>query len=286
VRYGKSLSATVKDLLIEAERRLQHLETPRLDAEVLLALVLNTGREFLYAHPEKTVAPGQATDFQCLLVRRSEGFPVAYLTGYREFFSAELLISQATLIPRPETELLVETALELIPEDALMNILDIGTGCGTIAVTIARERPCCHVTAADISDEALAVAGKNALRYGITNIGFRVSDWFSALSGEVFDMVVCNPPYVDSDDKAFQNGEIRHEPRIALDGGYLGMQMINHIIPVALDHLKQDAPLILEHGNDQGENVRRLFLSSRYTAVETRRDYAGLERVGLARKKM
>ena len=270
--------------MIEAEGRLQHLETPRLDAEVLLSLVLNAGREFLYAHPEKTVTPAQATDFQSLLARRREGFPVAYLTGYREFFSAELLITQATLIPRPETELLVETALELIPEDAFLNILDLGTGCGTIAVTIARERPCCHVMAADISDEALAVASKNALRHGIANIGFCLSDWFSALNGEVFDMVVCNPPYVGSDDKAFQNGELRHEPRVALDGGYLGMQMINHIIPVALDHLKQDAPLILEHGSEQGENVRRLFISSRYTSVETRCDYAGLERVSLARK--
>lgn len=280
------MSATVKDLLVEAERRLQHLETARLDAEVLLALVLNVGRESLYAHPEKTLTPGLAADFQSLVARRSEGFPVAYLTGYREFFSAELLISRATLIPRPETELLVEAALTLMPEDASLNILDIGTGCGTIAVTIARERPRCHVTAADISDEALAVARKNALRYGIMNIGFRISDWFSAFSGEVFDMVVCNPPYVDSNDKAFESGEIRYEPRIALDGGYQGMQTINHIIPVALDHLKQDAPLILEHGNDQGEYVRSLFISSRYSSVETRRDYAGLERVSLAHKMM
>lgn len=280
----QSISTTVKELLAEAVQQLQHLDTPRLDAEVLLALVLHTGRETLYAHPSKTVSPDQAADFRSLVARRSEGFPVAYLTGYREFWSAEFLISQDTLIPRPETEILVQTALELIPDDVPMNILDIGTGSGAIAITIARERPRCHVMAADISREALAMARKNAIRYEIGNIGFRESDWFAAFSGEVFDLVVGNPPYVDTHDSGFQNGDIRYEPRIALDGGFLGMQMINHIIPAARDHMKKGAPLILEHGYEQGESIRHVFISCGYADVETRYDYAGLERISLARK--
>jgi release factor glutamine methyltransferase len=279
-----SMHSTVTELLKEAEQRLQHLDSARLDVEVLLAFVLNTGREALYAHPEKTVQPDLAADFQSLIAKRSDCFPIAYLTGHREFWSVDLLVSQDTLIPRPETESLVEAALELIPEDASMNVLDIGTGSGAIAIAIARERPQCHVTASDISRDALAVAQKNAVRFDIRNIGFKVSDWFSAFTGEVFDMVVCNPPYVDSQDSAFQNGEIRYEPRIALDGGYLGMQMINHIIPATRDHLKQNAPLILEHGYDQGESIRYQFISSNYVDVKSRFDYAGRERISMARK--
>lgn len=274
---------TIRDLLLEAERVLAHLPTPRLDAEVLLALVLNSGRETLYAHPERRLPQGQVADFRTLVARRSDGFPAAYLAGRREFWSTDILISQDTLIPRPETELLVEAALEMIPAHASLNILDLGTGSGAIAITIARERPLCHVTAADISRGALAVAGSNARRYGLENIRFHVSDWFSAFHGVVFDLVVCNPPYVDSGDRGFENGDIRFEPRIALDGGYQGMRMINHIIPVASYHLKPDAPLLLEHGHDQAASIRDLFICNGYTAVETRRDYAGLDRISLGR---
>ena len=278
------MSVTVKELLAEAEQRLQHLDTGRLDAEVLLAFLLNMGREALFAHPEKTVTPEQAADFQSLVAKRMDRFPVAYLTGIREFWSIGLLISQETLIPRPETESLVETALELIPVDEPVNILDAGTGSGAIAIAIARERPQSYVTASDISRDALTVAQENAVRLNIKNIRFRESDWFSAFTGEVFDLVVCNPPYVDSRDRGFHSGEIRYEPRLALDGGYLGMQMINHIIPAAGEHLKQDAPLLLEHGCDQGESIRYLFISNGYVDVKTRLDYAGRERVSMARK--
>lgn len=279
-----SMSVTIKELLSEAEQRLQHLETGRLDAEVLLAFLLNTGRESLFAHPEKTVALELAADFQSLIAKRMDRFPVAYLTGTREFWSIGLLISQDTLIPRPETESLVEAALELIPEDEPVNILDAGTGSGAIAIAIARERPQSRVTASDISREALTVAQENAARLNVDNIRFRESDWFSAFSGEVFDLVVCNPPYVDSRDSGFQSGELRYEPRLALDGGYLGMQMINHIVPAAGEHLKQDASLLLEHGCNQGESIRYLLISNGYVDVKSRYDYAGRERISMARK--
>lgn len=278
------MSVTVRELLAEAGERLQCLDTGRLDAEVLLSFLLNTGRESLFAHPEKKITLDLAADFQSLVAKRLDGFPVAYLTGTREFWSISLIINQETLIPRPETESLVEAALELIPENDPVNILDAGTGSGAIAIAIARERPQSHVTASDISRDALAVARENAARLNISNIGFRESDWFSAFTGEVFDLVVCNPPYVDSRDSGFQSGEIRYEPRLALDGGYLGMQIINHIVPAARDYLKRDAPLLLEHGCDQGESIRYLFITNGYVDVKTRFDYAGRERISMARK--
>jgi len=279
-----SMTITVKEILADAVQKLQHLDTAGLDAQILLAYVLQTSRETLFAHPEKVVTEGHAANYQSLISKRIEQYPVAYLTGRREFWSMDLIVSQDTLIPRPETELLVETALEMIPVNTPLNILDVGTGSGAIALAIATERPQCRIMASDVSPEALAVTRSNAIRYGLRNIDFRVSDWFSAFSGEVFDLVVCNPPYVDSHDRAFNTGEIRYEPRIALDGGYLGMKMINFIIPGALEHLKPDAQLILEHGYDQGESIRYLFITNKYIDISTRVDYSGRERVTAGRK--
>ena len=279
------MSETVRDLLGDAVSRLRHLDTANLDAEVLLAFTLQISRGDLFAHPEKPVPPGAAADFYSLISKRSRHFPIAYLTGIREFWSLALSVSQDTLIPRPETEVLVEAALSMIPRDAPFNILDLGTGTGAVAIAISSERPHCRITASDISPEALSMARNNAIRHGMGNIEFRKSDWFSDFSGKVFDMIVCNPPYIDTRDRCFQSGDLYYEPRVALDGGYLGMNTINHIIPSAPEYLKPGGGLILEHGFDQGESVRYLFSANSYTGITTRLDYSGHERITIARNR-
>lgn len=269
----------VRDLLQSACQQLQHLDSARLDAEVLLAAVTGSGRESLYSHPERRVEAGQAVDFNALINHRRAGFPVAYLTGSREFWSLEFKVNRDTLIPRPETELLVETALENIAEDAALDILDLGTGCGAIAVALAGERPRCRVTAADLSGGALDVARENADRAGVANIDFLLSDWFAGLTGRLFHLVVCNPPYVESEHAGFSNGELRFEPRLALDGGRSGLAALQQIIPAAARHLYPGGRLLLEHGYTQGAEVRRLLQLNRYRDELTLKDYAGLDRL-------
>jgi len=272
----------VRDLLVDAERHLQATASARLDAEILLASSMQTDRASLYAYPERELSEAVATNFNLLVNKRIENYPVAYLTGNKEFWSLELSVTQHTLIPRPETECVVETALDYIPEQPPCNILDLGTGSGAIAIAIAKERPESHVVAIDLSREALTVAHSNARRHGITNIEFMQSDWFSALQGRAFDVIIANPPYVSSDDSAFHTGEIRHEPRLALDGGHHGMQAITHLVPAATHFLKPMAYLVLEHGHQQAENVRHLFAGSHYKNIHSKQDYAGLDRLSFA----
>jgi len=275
-------SHTVKDLLLSGSRQLQHLDSARLDAEVLLAAATGSGREMLYSHPERRVEEGQAVDFNALINHRRLGFPVAYLTGSREFWSLEFKVNRDTLIPRPETELLVETALAHVAEDAALDILDLGTGCGAMAVALAGERPRCRVTAADISRGALDMARENAARAGVANIDFVQSDWFAGLAGRLYHLIVCNPPYVESDHAGFSGGELRFEPRLALDGGRTGLAALQQIIPAVVRHLHPGGRLLLEHGYTQGAEVRRLLRLNRYRGDLTRKDYAGLERFTLA----
>jgi release factor glutamine methyltransferase len=273
---------TVKDLLQSARQRLQHLDSARLDAEVLLAAVTGSGRESLYSYPERQLEEGQAVDFNTLINHRRRGFPVAYLTGSREFWSLEFKVNRDTLIPRPETELLVETALAHIAEDAALDILDLGTGCGAIAVALAGVRPRWRVTAADLSGAALDVARENAARAGVANIDFVQSDWFAGLTGRLFHLIVCNPPYVESSHAGFSGGELRFEPRLALDGGHTGLEALQRIIPAAARNLHPGGQLFLEHGHTQGREVRRLLQLNRYRDELTLKDYAGLERLTLA----
>ncbi len=277
------MCSTVSQLLGEAQRSLGRVSSARLDAEVLLAAAMNAARETLYARPEREVPAGVAADFQSLILKRAQGFPVAYLTGSKEFWSMELDVNQHTLIPRPETEIVVETALAVIPEDAAMNILELGTGSGAIALALARERSGCRLTATDVCLDALTTARVNAERHGLGNITFRRSDWFSAFTDEVFDLIVSNPPYVDSKDSGFTDGEIRFEPRIALDGGCFGMQIINHLISAAGRYLKHGAWMILEHGHDQAEDIRALFADNKFVEPRTVQDLAQLDRVSYAR---
>jgi release factor glutamine methyltransferase len=274
-------TSTVRNLLAGAEQRLKAIASARLDAEILLANSMNTDRASLYAYPEREVPETVVRHFHLLLNKRLDHYPVAYLTGNKEFWSLELEVDQYTLIPRPETECVIEATLEYVPEQQQCDILDLGTGSGAIALAIASERPACRVVAIDLSQEALAVAASNALKHKIENISFLQSDWFSALKGRQFDLIIANPPYVESDDIGFSAGEIRHEPRLALDGGHHGMQAITHLVPAATHFLKPGARLILEHGFEQAESIRQLFAATHYQDIHSRQDFAGLDRFSL-----
>ena len=276
-------TSAISELLARAQQQLIGSGSARLDAEILLSFTLNIPRESFYAHPEDPVAPELACDYWSLVAKRAAGFPVAYLTGHKEFWSTDLMVDQNTLIPRPETECLVEATLELIPEHAALNILDLGTGSGAIAIAVAGERPACNITAIDIAAEPLRVAQANAKRHRLMNIRFMESDWFSGMREEVFDLILCNPPYVDSGYRGFTDSEISFEPRIALDGGHLGLEAINHLIPAATRHISAGGYFVLEHGYDQAHSVAHLFSVNKFTELQVRRDYAGHVRVSYAK---
>lgn len=271
--------ATVQSLIADAVRALAGIETARLDAEVLLQSVLDAERSWLYAHAGDAVDAGAASDFQRLVANRSLGFPVAYLTGRREFWSLSLRVDRHTLIPRPETELLVETGLGLVAGRRNPRVLDLGTGSGAVALAFAKERPDAGIIATDLSREALATAGMNAAMHALPNIDLRHSDWYGALHGERFDLVLCNPPYIDSDDGVLTDGELRYEPRVALDGGPAGLRALTTVIAGAGRHLVAGGMLAVEHGRDQGAEVSALFGLAGFAGISTLRDAAGLERV-------
>ena len=273
---------TVRQLLRFAAHQLRSSDSPRLDAEVLLATVLGTDRSRLYAHPEMTAQQASVTDFKRLLNSRRAGYPVAYLTGVKEFRSMAFRVNRHTLIPRPETELLVEAALDLIPGNSRASILDLGTGSGAIAVAVAVARPHCAVTAVDLSTDALAVARVNAASNKAANISFRQSDWFGNLDNRCFDAILCNPPYVDFSCSTLPADEIRHEPRLALDGGHDGIASIRIIVINGFRHINPGGFMIIEHAHDQGNFVRQQFRLNHYRDIATRHDLAGRERFTLA----
>ena len=265
-------------LLRAASEHLCSSDSPRLDAEILLAATLGIGRSWLYAHPEMTVSQTSVADFMRLLNSRRAGYPVAYLTGLKEFRSLIFQINRHTLIPRPETELLVDMALERIPHHNQVGVLDLGTGSGAVAVAMAVSRPHCAVTAVDLSTDALAVARENAAANAVTDISFLQSDWFENLRNRRFDAVLCNPPYVGFPHSVLPANEIRFEPRLALDGGYNGTACFCIIISSGLKHINPGGFMIIEHAHDQGKFVRQQFELNHYRGIVTRRDLAGHER--------
>lgn len=271
--------ATIREILNLAEQRLAAAGAARLDCELLLASVMERDRAYLYAHASEALDAAALADFNALVSSRAAGYPVAYLTGWKEFWSFRLSVNRHTLIPRPETEHLVEAALMLAEGGDPLHILDLGTGTGAIALALASERPHSRVTATDLSLQALAVARENAARLRLPNLRFVQSDWFSGLRHQRFDIIVCNPPYVETGDPGFTSGEIRHEPRLALDGGRHGLDAYHRVIPEAVRHLSGKGHLLLEHGYTQGEPVRELLRHCRYLGITTLRDYAGHERI-------
>ncbi|GAB5071843.1 peptide chain release factor N(5)-glutamine methyltransferase [Citrobacter sp. Cs237] len=268
--------------LREAISQLQESDSPRRDAEILLEYVTGKGRTWILAFGETELTDAQRQQLAALLARRRRGEPIAHLIGEREFWSLPLFVSPATLIPRPDTECLVEQALARLPA-ASCRILDLGTGTGAIALALASERPDCDVTAVDRMPEAVALAQRNATRHAITNVRILQSDWFSALAGNQFEMIVSNPPYIDEQDPHLSQGDVRFEPLTALVAGDHGMADIKHIIERARAVLMPEGMLLLEHGWQQGTAVRDAFVRAGYHDVETCRDYGDNERVTLGR---
>ncbi len=268
--------------LCEAISQLQTSESPRRDAEIILEFVTGKGRTYILAFGETQLTEAQCEQLNALVARRQRGEPVAHLTGVREFWSLPLFVSPATLIPRPDTECLVEQALARLPASPC-RILDLGTGTGAIALALASERPDCTVTAVDRMPDAVELANCNRLNLAIDNVRVLQSDWFSALSGQQFEMIVSNPPYIDEQDPHLAQGDVRFEPLSALVAGENGLADIMLIIDQSRRVLTTGGYLLLEHGWQQGEAVRDAFTRAGYQAVETCRDYGGNERITLGR---
>lgn len=268
--------ATIDDLLSAARARIDAL-----DAELLLAHVAGRGRGWLYAHGEAVLPGGQARAFEALVERRAQGEPVAYLLGSRGFWSLDLQVTPETLVPRPETERLVELALERIPSGIEVDVADLGTGSGAVALALARERPRARVLATDASPGALAVAQANARRLDLGNVRFARGDWWAAVGDARFDVVVSNPPYIAEDDPHLAEGDLPWEPRSALVSGPDGLDAIRAIARGAAVHLHSGGWLLLEHGRDQGPAVRAVLQDAGLDAVATATDLEGRDRVAM-----
>jgi release factor glutamine methyltransferase len=257
--------------------------TPRLDAELLLAEALGASRAQLVARAEQRVTDAQFATFRNHVERRAAGEPVAYVLGRREFWTLTLEVGPDVLVPRPDTELLVELALERLRDVATPRIADLGTGSGAIGLALAAERPDARVVLVDASDAAIAVAERNRARLGLANAATRTGSWYTPLLGERFDVIVSNPPYLAADDAHLESPELAREPRGALVAGATGLEDVAHIAAGAVGHLAPGGWLIVEHGAMQGAAVRALFERAGLTDVDTARDLAGLERATLGR---
>ena len=272
--------ATIQSLLDSAD--LPAPPTARLDAELLLAAVLGKSRSYLRTWPEHEPGAEQLAAFAALLERRRMGEPVAYILGHQGFWSLDLEVAPHTLIPRPDTELLVETALQLAPATP-QRVLDLGTGSGAIALALASERGGWQVIGVDRIAEAVALAERNRQRLKLGNAEFLQSSWFDGLAGERFDLILSNPPYIAADDRHLGEGDVRFEPLSALVAGVDGLDDIRQIIAQAPRHLQAGGWLLLEHGYDQAEAVRELLAAAGFTAVDSRRDLGGHQRISLGR---
>ncbi|TDB03139.1 peptide chain release factor N(5)-glutamine methyltransferase [Halomonas marinisediminis] len=279
---------TLDALLAHSSARLSAAGSPtaRLDAEVLLCHVLGVERTWLYTWGDRRADVEAAARFRALVARREAGEPVAYLTGEREFWGLRLATDPSTLIPRPDTETLVESALSLA-EEPEGKLLDLGTGSGAIALAFASERPAWRVLGLDIRPEAVALAQHNATRLALANVEFRESDWFAALKDEEcktrFSLIVSNPPYIAEDDPHLAMGDVRFEPRSALVADGDGLADLNHLVTMAREHLLPGGWLLLEHGWSQAAAVREALVAAGYREVASRRDLGGHERVSLGR---
>ncbi|GAA5316402.1 MAG: peptide chain release factor N(5)-glutamine methyltransferase [Candidatus Pelagadaptatus aseana] len=275
--------ATIQTCLQRASELSEISDSARFDVELLLCHVLDCDRSYLFTWPEKSLTAEQLQQFDVLLHQRLEGRPVAHLLGTREFWSLPLQVNDSTLIPRPDTEVLVEQVLALtLPADA--KILDLGTGTGAIALALASEQPRWQITAGDFSRDAVALAQANARQLGLSNVRVLRSDWFAAVDGEQFDVVVSNPPYIDPADPHLQQGDVRFEPASALVADDEGFADLFYIASKALTFLNPRGWLLLEHGFEQAGRMREKLQQLGYDSVVTLRDYGGNDRVTLGRR--
>ena len=275
----------IKTVLARAANFLtSHSESPLLDAEVLLGFVLNKPRTYLRAWCDNMLTDQQISAFEALIEQRLQGIPIAYLTGTREFWSRDFTVTPDVLIPRPETELLIELSLDIIPKNQAVNLIDLGTGSGIIAVTLAAERPNAQVIAIDASLAALAVARHNARKHQLTNIEFYQSDWFTNVPKLLFDMAISNPPYIGYDDEHLQQVDVRFEPRSALIANNQGLSDIQIIADKARGYLKPAGHLLIEHGYNQAPQVQAIFNARAYDKVQSYLDLSGQPRVTYGQK--
>lgn len=256
---------------------------PEGEGDLLLGHVLGRGAAWLFAHGDACIDEADAARFEGLVERRAAGEPVAYLLGRRGFWTLDLAVTPATLIPRPETERLVELALERLPAQPCA-VADLGTGSGAIALAIASERPLARVVATDASTAALDVARDNARRHGLQRVQFRHGDWLEPLAGERFGLIASNPPYIAAGDPHLSRGDLVHEPPGALASGTDGLDAIRVIVAGASGHLRAGGWLLLEHGHDQGAAVRALLLAGGFVDVRTEQDLEARDRVSLGRR--
>ncbi|GEB72084.1 Release factor glutamine methyltransferase [Pseudoalteromonas carrageenovora] len=256
-------------------------ESAKLDAQVLLLHILQKPRSYLFTWPEHALSNEQQSQFNVFLQRRLKGEPVAHITGLREFWSLSLEVNATTLIPRPDTETLVECALNLVMLDTA-KVLDLGTGTGAIALALGCEMPNWQIIAVDRVTEAVALANKNQQRLGINNVDVKQSNWFSALQGERFNLIVTNPPYIEQDDIHLNQGDVRFEPLSALVADDAGMSDIKQIITQSRDYLLSSGYLLIEHGFEQAEAVRHLFKEMAFINIKTVKDFGNNDRVTLA----
>lgn len=291
---------TISELLQKAEQRINCSErggarspfvgvcleghSARLDTEILLCDVMQFNRSKIYAHPQQLIPDDKSVLFKSLIEQRRQGHPIAHLTGKKEFWSLELAISKETLIPRPETECLVEASLQMIPDEASFSILDLGTGSGAIAIAIASERPNSKIVATDINADALDLAKENANTHQLDNIQFLFSDWYKSIPSQSFDLIVSNPPYIKQDDEHLLQGDVRFESELALVAGADGMKAINIILENAKGYLTRDAFLLIEHGYDQKALVQHAFQINGFKQIKTLRDLSDQDRITYGQK--
>jgi release factor glutamine methyltransferase len=279
-----SEQVSIEKALNDAVTRLRSVsESARLDAELLLARSIDVPRSYLFAHPEDTLDEAALERLEQILERRLAGEPIAYITGVKEFWSMQLIVSPATMVPRPETELLVDIVLRDIPRKADWKVLDLGTGSGAIALAIARERPLCLITAVDVSLEALAVARANANQLTISNVDFLEGDWTEPVADQMFKVIAANPPYVASGDAALE--ALRAEPAAALRSGEDGLDAIGILARECCSIIEDDGLLVLEHGADQRDGVAEILLSYGWERIQCYDDLSGLPRVTSAHYK-
>lgn len=272
-------SLTVAEALAWSKRL--DSDTARLDVELLLLECLQKERSYLFAWPEAFLTAAQQRQFDQLFQRRYAGEPVAHIIGYREFWDLSLKVNSSTLIPRPDTELLVELALEKF-DQAEIRVLDLGTGTGAIALALANERRAWRIDAVDSSEQAVNLARENQRRHSISGVDVYLSDWFSAVPQTEFDLIISNPPYIDPQDEHLQQGDVRFEPLSALVAGDHGLADIDSIIQQAPNYLKPSGVLMIEHGYDQAVTVQERLAVAGFEGVAGFKDLAGNDRVSLA----